>query len=123
MMVGYVAGLLPLVREGKLRGLAVASETRNPLAPELPTFAEAGVPDVVALTFTGLEAPAGTSPAVVAKLNAAVPDAPRVEATRMALNKLGSEVRPDSPEEFATFLAKEKRKWQEVLRIAGITPQ
>jgi tripartite-type tricarboxylate transporter receptor subunit TctC len=123
MMFGEVAGLLPLVREGNLRALAVASEARNPLAPELPTFAEGGVPDFVALTFTGMIAPAGTPPAVVTKLNAAVHESLQVEATHAALTKLGAEVRPDAPEEFAAFLAKEKTKWGDVVRMAGIKPQ
>jgi tripartite-type tricarboxylate transporter receptor subunit TctC len=123
MMFGDVAGLLPLAREGKVRALAVASPVRSGLAPELPTFAEAGVADFVARTFTGVVAPAGTPPAVVEKLNAAVRESLAVEATRSAINKLGSEVRPDSAAEFAIFLAQEKTKWADVVRRAGVAPE
>src|SRR5271170_4050135 len=123
MMFGDVAGLLPLARAGKVRALAVASPVRSALAPELPTFAEAGVADFVALTFTGVVAPAGTPPALVEKLNAAVRESLAVEATRAAINKLGSEVRPDSAAEFASFLAQEKTKWADVVRRAGIAPE
>jgi tripartite-type tricarboxylate transporter receptor subunit TctC len=122
LMFGEVAGLLPLVREGKLRALAVASATRNPLAPDLPTFAEGGVTDFVALTFTGMVAPAGTPPAIVAKLNNAVQESLKSEATQAALARLGAEVRPDSAAEFAAFLAQEKKKWEDVIRMAGINP-
>ena len=72
ILFGEVAGLLPLVREGKIRGLGVASATRNALAPELPTMIEGGLPDFVALTFTGVVAPAGTPASIVNKLNAAI---------------------------------------------------
>ena len=81
------------------------------------------MPDFVALTFTGMVAPAGTSPAVVEKLNAAVRDSLGAEATRAAINKLGSEVRPDSAAEFAAFLVHEKAKWAEVVQRAGIIPE
>jgi tripartite-type tricarboxylate transporter receptor subunit TctC len=121
MMFGDVAGLMPFVREGKLRALAIASERRNPLAPEMPTFAEVGMPGFVALTFTGLEAPAATPAAIVDKLNAAVRDSLRDQGTREALGKLGSEISPDSPADFAAFLANEKRKWADVVRGAGIS--
>src|SRR5499427_6266509 len=72
MLFGEVAGLLPLVRDGKIRALGVASAGRNALAPDLPTLIEGGIADFVALTFTGVVAPAGTPAAVVGKLNAAI---------------------------------------------------
>src|SRR4029077_6583060 len=72
MMFGEVAGLLPMVRAGRLRALGVASESRNALAPELPTLLGDGLPDFVALTFTGIVAQAATPPAIVAKLNGAI---------------------------------------------------
>ena len=120
MMFGEVAGLLPLVREGKLRALAVASETRNRLAPEIPTMSEEGIADFIALTFTGVVAPAGTSPAIVTRLNGAINESLRQAEVMDALGKLGAEVRPDSPQEFAAFLARERDKWVEVVRLAGV---
>ena len=121
MMFGEVAGLLPLVRAGRLRALGVASETRNALAPELPTLIEGGLPDFVALTFTGIVAPAGTPPAIVARLNGAINQALADKTVRTALERLGAEIRPGSPQDFAAFLAREKDQWDTVVRQAKIT--
>jgi tripartite-type tricarboxylate transporter receptor subunit TctC len=121
MMFGEVAGLLPTVRDGKLRALGVASEGRNKLAPELPTLIEEGLPDFVALTFTGIVAPAATPPAIVARLNGAINKALADPEVRIALERLGSEVRPGAPADFAAFLAKEKTKWDDVVRRSGVS--
>jgi tripartite-type tricarboxylate transporter receptor subunit TctC len=121
LMFGEVAGLLPMVRAGKLRALGVASETRNALAPELPTLIEGGLPDFVALTFTGVVAPAATPPAVVARLNGAINKALAEPEVRTALERLGAEVRPGAPADFAAFLTKEKSKWDEVVRQSGVS--
>jgi tripartite-type tricarboxylate transporter receptor subunit TctC len=121
MMFGDVAGLLPMVRAGKLRALGVASESRDKLAPELPTLIEDGLPDFVALTFTGIVAPAKTPPAIVARLNGAIDKALADPEVRVALERLGAEVRPGAPADFAAFLAKEKTKWDEVVRQSGVS--
>jgi tripartite-type tricarboxylate transporter receptor subunit TctC len=120
MLFGEVAGLLPLVREGKIRALGVASAGRNALAPELPTMIEGGLPDFVALTFTGVMAPAGTPASIVNKLNAAVNESLQPLAMVAALGKLGAEVRTGSSEEFGAFLVKERDKWVEVVARTGI---
>jgi tripartite-type tricarboxylate transporter receptor subunit TctC len=121
MMFGEVAGLLPLVRAGRLRALGVASETRNALAPELPTLIEGGLPDFVALTFTGLVAPAGTPSATVGKLNGAINQVLAEPQVRTALARLGAEIRPGTPEDFAAFLASQKKQWDAVVSEAHIT--
>src|SRR5882757_8694746 len=72
MFFGDIGGVLPLMREGTLRALAVSSETRKELVPELPTMIESGVPDYVVLTYVGVVAPAGTPAAIVDRLNAAI---------------------------------------------------
>src|SRR5262249_4523762 len=105
ILFGEVAGLLPLVRAGKIRALGVASATRNALAPDLPTMIEGGIPDFVALTFTGVVAPAGTSATIVAKLNAAINESLKSADIVAALGKLGAEVRTGSAQEFAAFIA------------------
>jgi tripartite-type tricarboxylate transporter receptor subunit TctC len=120
ILFGEVAGLLPLVREGKLRALGVASVGRNALAPELPTMIEGGVDDFVALTFTGVVAPKGTPAPIVTKLNAAINESLKPPEVVAALGKLGAEVRPGSPEEFGAFLAKERDKWVDVVTRTGI---
>ncbi len=115
-----VAGVLPLAREGKIRPLAIASATRDPKAPDIPTFMEEGVPDFVVGTFTGVMVPAGTPPAIVAKLNGAVNAVLAHTETRAMLENLGSFVRPGTVEEFAAFLIAEQHKWDEVATLAGI---
>ncbi len=120
ILFGEVAGLLPLVREGKLRALGVASVGRNALAPELPTMIEGGVPDFVALTFTGVVAPAGTPAPIVDKLNAAINESLKGADVVAALGKLGAEVRTGSPAQFGAFLARERDKWVDVVTRTGI---
>src|SRR5262249_55671512 len=95
-------------------------ETRNALAPELPTLIEGGLPDFVALTFGGIVAPAGTPPAIVERLNGAINAVLAKPQVRTALERLGAEVRPGSPAALAAFLAKEKSRWDEVVRRAGV---
>jgi tripartite-type tricarboxylate transporter receptor subunit TctC len=120
ILFGEVAGLLPLVRDGKLRALGVASMGRNALAPELPTMIEGGVDGFVALTFTGVMAPKGTPAPIVSKLNAAINESLKPPEVVAALGKLGAEVRPGSPEEFGAFLARERDKWVDVVTRTGI---
>jgi tripartite-type tricarboxylate transporter receptor subunit TctC len=103
--------LLPLIRDGKLRALAVTSRTRTPLAPDLPTMIEAGVPDYEVTTFNGLTAPAGTPTAIVAKLNAAINAGLQTADMQHRLQTLGAISRPNTPAEFATFIAAEHAKW------------
>ena len=120
ILFGEVAGLLPLVREGKIRGLGVASVGRNALAPELPTMIEGGLPDFVALTFTGVVAPVGTPASIVNKLNAAINESLKPPEVVAALGKLGAEVRTGSAQEFAAFIGKERDKWVDVVTRTGI---
>jgi tripartite-type tricarboxylate transporter receptor subunit TctC len=115
-----VSGVVPLAREGRIRPLAIASATRDPKAPDIPTFMEEGVPDFVVSTFTGVMAPAGTPPAIVAKLNGAVNTVLAQSETRTMLENLGSFIRPATVEEFAAFLLAEQQKWDEVATLSGI---
>jgi tripartite-type tricarboxylate transporter receptor subunit TctC len=120
ILFGEVAGLLPLVRDGKIRALGVSSAARNALAPELPTLIEGGLADFIALTFTGVVAPAGTPAAVVGRLNAAINEAVKPPEVVAALGKLGAEVRTGSAQEFAAFLARERDTWVDVVTRTGI---
>ena len=115
-----VAILLPLIREGKLRPLAVTSRTRTTLAPDLPTMIEAGVPDYEVTTFFGMLAPAGTPDAVVSKLNGTINDALTTPEMQDTILKLGSIPTPGSPEEFATSIASDLGKWRALGKIADI---
>ncbi len=110
---------VPLVQAGRLRGLAVTDETRNPQVPDLPTMAEGGV-DVVSMSFTGVLAPAGTPTDIVRKLNAAINDSLKSAELQESFGKLGVQTRVGSNEDFAAFIAREKEKWAAVAKSAGI---
>ena len=103
MLFGEIAGLLPHARDGKIRALGISSAVRTALAPEVPTLIEGGLTDFVALTFTGVVAPAGTPTAIVNRLNAAINTAVAEPDIIAALGKLGAEVKTGSAQDFASF--------------------
>jgi tripartite-type tricarboxylate transporter receptor subunit TctC len=111
--------LLPLIREGKLRALAVTSATRKSEIPDVPTMREGGA-DYVATLLTGVVAPAGTAPAIVSRLNAVINDSLKSPEMRERLATFGSEPRIMSPSDFATYIAGETRKWGDVARAARV---
>jgi len=112
--------LLPQIREGKLRALAVTSRSRTPLAPEIPTMIEAGVPDYEVTTFYGVVAPAGTPPNIVGKLNAAINEGFATDDMRAAVSRLGSALALGTPEAFGAFIAAQGVKWSAVAKAANI---
>lgn len=112
--------LLPLIRDGKLRALAITSRTRTPLAPDLPTMIEAGVPDYEVTTFYGVVAPAGTPEPIIKLLNATINEALATSETRESITRLGSLPSPASPQEFAQFIGAQARKWSAVAKAANI---
>ena len=112
--------LLPLIREGRLRALAVTSRARTPLAPDLPTVIEAGVPDYEVTTFNGVVAPAGTPAGIVNTLNAAINEGLQTAETQGFLHKLGAVSQPMSPAEFGAFIAAENRKWSALAKASNI---
>src|SRR5262249_27737869 len=112
--------LLPLIRDGKLRALAVTSRARTGLAPDLPTMIEAGVPDYEVTTFNGFMAPAGTPQNIVAKLNAAITEAIAAPDMQEPLTRLGAVSHPETPDAFGTFIAAELKKWTAVAQAANI---
>jgi tripartite-type tricarboxylate transporter receptor subunit TctC len=120
LFFGDIGGVLPLLREGRLRALAISSETRSPDLPDVPTMIESGVPDYAVLTFAGIVAPAGTPAAIVSKLNGAINTALKQPEVAAAMAKLGAEVRPASAQDFAAFLASEREKWEAVVKASGI---
>jgi tripartite-type tricarboxylate transporter receptor subunit TctC len=111
---------LPLVRGGQIRALASTGEQRNPEAPEIPTMIEAGVPDFVSVSFTGLAAPAGVPADIVARLNAAANESLASPDVRAVLAKLAVEPKVGTPADFAAFLRTEREKWGAVAKAANI---
>jgi len=103
-----------------LRALGGQNKTRTPLLPNMPTMAEAGVPGAEANTFYGIVAPAGTPAVIVKKLNAALNQGLATEEMQKTITSLGSESKPNSPEEFATYIAAQNKIWIEVGKAAGV---
>ena len=115
-----LATVEPHIRAGKLRPIAVANARRSAAFPDVPTIAEAGVPGYEASAWYGLFAPAGTPPAVIAKLNGEVVRALQDPALRQRLAILGAEPAGSTPEELARFVRAEYDKWGRVVQAAGI---
>jgi tripartite-type tricarboxylate transporter receptor subunit TctC len=112
---------LPLIREGRIRGLAVTASRRSALAPDMPTVSESGLPGFEGDTWFGLSAPAGTPPAALAKLSGALQAALRAPGTAEALARFGAEPAADaSPGAFDALIAADKAKWGAVVREAGV---
>ena len=112
--------LLPLIRDGRLRPLAVTSRTRTPLVDDLPTMVEAGVPDYEVTTFNGVVAPAGTPEPIIRLLNATINEGLRAPAMQANIRNLGAVSNPVSPAEFSVFIAAEGRKWSTVAKAANV---
>ena len=120
MFFGDIGGVLPLIREGSVRALAISSEARSTDLPTLPTMIESGVPGYVVLTYTGVVAPAATPPEIVQKLNAALNASLQTPEAAAALRRIGAESAPASAQDFAAFLSAERDKWREVVRLSGV---
>jgi len=120
MMFSPLPVVLPLVREGKLRAVAVTSLQRSPSAPELPTVAESGYPGFDVTIWYGVLAPAGTPPAIVRRLHLEIAKALAQPDLRAKLAEQGLEPIGNSPDEFAAIIRRETPTWAKVIKDAGI---
>jgi len=111
---------LALIREGKMRALAITSPARSRDLPDVPTMSESGLPDLTLEFWAGLLAPAGTPPAVIEKLSATVNDALRSPEMIASMTKLGFDTRIGSARDFAAFIAQEIPRWAEIVKSSGI---
>jgi len=112
---------LPMIRDGRIRALAVTSAARDPALPEVPTVAEQGFPGFEALTWFALFAPRDTPAPIAQRLNAAVNAALATPALRERLDGMGFAPAPMTQAAFAAYLRAEVTKWAEVVRISGST--
>ena len=115
--------VMPHVKSGRLRALAVTSAQRFAVLPELPTVAESGVPGYSAVGWFGLFAPAATPKELVAKISA---DANKVltdPEVRQRMIAAGAEASPDTPDEFRAFVQSEMAKWTKLMKERGINPE
>jgi tripartite-type tricarboxylate transporter receptor subunit TctC len=120
-MFAIAPAVLPHVRAGKMTPLAVTALQRSALAPEVPSVAELGLPQLESLAWNGFLAPAGTPRGIISVLSAETGQAMRAPETREALGKLGFDVVASTPEELARWIALESQKWARVIRASGAT--
>jgi len=120
VMFDGAPSLLPHITSGKLRPLAAASPKRNPLLPNLPTFAELGLPSVNVALWYGLMAPAGTPPDIIARLNREVNQALKSSDVLERFAAQGTEALGGSPEQAAAYVKQELDRWGPVIKRAGI---
>lgn len=122
VMFDNIVALMPLVKAGKVRALAVSSAKRHPLLPDVPSMQEAGVRDFETVAWFGLLAPAGTPREIVNRLNAEVLKVIALPDVRTRLIDAGSVIIGNSPEGADRFLREELDKWGKVVRAAKVTP-
>ena len=116
-------GLYPLIKEGKVRALGIARAERWPELPQVPTLVESGFPDFTHDAWTGVVAPAGTPPNVIAALNRAVNDGLQSAEMKQNLARFSAIAKAGTPQDFAAFMRSELPKWAEVVKLAGATAE
>jgi tripartite-type tricarboxylate transporter receptor subunit TctC len=123
MVFADVSTTLPQIRSGKVKGLGVSSVKRTPLAPDLPTMIEEGIPDYEMIGWFAAFAPAKTPARVVEKLNGAIKAALEDKTVQENLLKAGIEPLTSTPDELRAYVASETRKWADIVKAAGIEPE
>jgi len=119
LMFATSASVIPYVKAGRLRALAVTTSSRSPSLPDLPTISEAGVPGFESITWHGVVVPSATPSSTVERLNRAINAALREKDLSERLAGLGAEVSPGTPQDFAAYIAREIPKWAKVVKDSG----
>jgi tripartite-type tricarboxylate transporter receptor subunit TctC len=120
VMFSSLVQTTPHIRSGKLRALGTGGLTRNPVLPEVPTIAEAGVPDYESVNWWGVVAPAGTPKAIVEKLHAAITDVQNSDEVKKHFATEGAQVVQMSSADFGRYIEKDMKKWERVVKEGGI---
>jgi tripartite-type tricarboxylate transporter receptor subunit TctC len=123
MAFATIPPTLPLIRDGKVRAIAVTGPQRNPTLADVPTVAESGLPGYESVLWQALYAPAATPAAILTRLNTEVNAILRDGATIDALGKLGVETQPGTPQQLADRISADIKKWHDVIVGAGIQAQ
>ncbi len=123
MIIGDILGVMPHIKAGRLRAYGVTSANRVTVAPDVPTIAEAGVPGFEVVQWFGILAPANTPRDIIAKLHAGTVHAVQDPATKEHFIRAGGQPVGSTPEEFATVIRDDLKKWGKVIKDARIEPQ
>lgn len=123
VQVAFDNTVIPNIKAGKLRGLAVTGPARLAAVPDIPTAVEAGLPGYEAVGWMGLYAPKGTPAPIVARLAADTAKAMALPEVREKLNAMGFQAKTDSPAAFDAYLKSETAKWTKVARDANVQPE
>jgi len=118
-----VSNLLPLIREGKLRAVAITSEARSPELPDVPTMTESGFPQLTRGDWTGFWAPPGTPASIVSRLNGEITAGLTTPEMKAAMKKLEFAPKVGSPQDFAKFIVAEIDAWTPAAKVTGILPK
>ena len=121
VMFDSMIAIMPHIKSGKVKAIAVSGAHRSSQLPDVPTFAESGVPAVVSYAWYGFFAPAGTPKAIVNKINAETQKIMKEPAFQKILADTGSDYVGDTPENFAAFVKEESVKWAKVVKESGAT--
>ncbi|MEI6300680.1 MAG: tripartite tricarboxylate transporter substrate binding protein [Betaproteobacteria bacterium] len=120
LYLGAISSLIPVVRSGKLKGIAVSGETRNPAIPNVPTFTQGGVPNLDVRLWFGVLAPAGTPKDIVDKIAAQVAAILATADFKEALQKQGLDPLVGGPEQFGALLKTDFARYAQVIKTANI---
>ncbi len=120
MVVVTVPATIPFINSGRLRALAVLSRQQLPTLPAVPTSAQAGMPELVFVTWYGVAAPAGLRPEITARLNTEIVKIMQTPEVKQRLAKVGIDAVSSTPPEFADYVRSEAAKWGRVIRDASI---
>ncbi len=123
MFIETINSIGPQVKAGKMRLLLVAGPKRLGAFPDVPTAAEAGLPEFESGTWSGLLAPAGTPQAIIQRLNAETRKGADTKELREVMAQQGGEVQTGTPEEFGRLIASEMAKWSKAVALAGVKPE
>jgi tripartite-type tricarboxylate transporter receptor subunit TctC len=121
-MFAIIPAVLPQVKAGKMKALAVTALKRSELAPDVPSVGELGYPQLESLAWIGLLAPAGVSKEIIDRISAETVRGMRAQDVRELLGKQGFDVVANSPQEFSRWIQAESAKWARVIRVSGATP-
>ncbi len=122
-MSGDLSTVMPQVKAGRLRALAVTGAQRSTIVPELPTIAESGVPGYAASGWFGVLAPAATPRSIITRLNTVIVKGLMSADARERLAALGGEVVANTPAEFAAYLRDDLAKWSKLIKALGLKPE